>query len=136
MARTALLLDLDNILIRDNTMATVTQAPRTLQPIRTACGPTDFTLAVAPRVSLTPVLPALLVLGIRWRTCPIGPDSADRDIVEIAHELIDHGFDHLFIASGDHYFAVLTQRARITVVLPSGQPVAALLRQQAHALAA
>jgi hypothetical protein len=134
--RTALLLDLDNILIRGNTIATVTEAQRTLQRIRTACGPTDYTLAVAPRASLTTVLPALLVLGIRWRTCPIGPDSADRDIVEVGQNLIDHGFGHLFIASGDHYFEVLTQRARVTVVLPAGQPVATTLRARADVLAA
>lgn len=59
---------------------------------------------------------AYATLGWAIRFAAMGPDAADRVLLEVAEDYLAHGVTDLVVASGDHAFAVLASRARLHVV--------------------
>lgn len=134
--RRALLIDLDNIVIQDGELLAPTQAQEVLRRILIAASPRDYVLAVAPAPTVMHVGSALLALGIRWQWCGPEPDAADHQLCLVACDLVERGYSDLAVASGDHFFACLADIARLTIVVPKGQPVARELARRGCVLAA
>lgn len=132
----ALLIDLDNLVINGRGFVSAEQAESRLRRVVTAAGPVDHVLAVAPRTTVARFADILAALGIRWELCERGPDAADRAICLIACDLVELGYDHMFIASGDHFFICVTAIAKVTIVLPAEQQMSRHLARHALRLAA
>jgi len=118
--RRALLIDLDNVLLQSGQWVQPDEGVRRLRAIRECAGGVHHTLAVAPHHSVRRWASELAAVDISWAEVPPGPDSADHTISPIADELVAHGYTELCIASGDHYFAPLAERARLVVIDPGG----------------
>ena len=134
--RRALLIDLDNITITGGAAISTAEAEALLDRILSSTGDSDFILAVAPRMTIVRYGAALARLGIRWHIVPVGPDTADLEILGVAAELATHGFAEFTIASADGIFADLCRLGRVRVCCRSGQPISYRLRQSASDLVA
>lgn len=65
-------------------------------------------------------MPAYARLGWRIEFAPMGPDAADRVLLDVADEHLVHDVTDLIVVSGDHAFAALASRARLHVLAYRG----------------
>jgi hypothetical protein len=135
-ARRAVLVDVDNVVI-DHDGHCIGEAVMecALERIVTMPGPAHFRLAVAPAQTITHYAAELAHCGMRWKTVPIGPDSADRELLRQARVLASIGFTEIVVVSCDHFFAEIADFAELVVVNPLGKPVSRRLRAAARGTA-
>lgn len=134
--RAALLIDLDNITIAGDGAMPPADAERLLLALVEAAGPVQWRLAVAPLKTIERYGSTLAKLGIRWSVVPCLPDAADAEIVAIAKDLADRGYDQYVVASADGYFAAIAKFGRLRSVTRAGQPVSWRLKASADRLVA
>jgi predicted HAD superfamily phosphohydrolase YqeG len=134
--RTALLIDLDNIMITSSGYVSSECAQAVLRRVIEAACASEWTIAVAPARTITHFAPLLAASGVRWQIVPCTPDAADGEIVRIAQELSTRGFRHFVVASSDGYFADIANLGRLTVISRAGQPVSRKLQLAAAQLVA
>jgi len=126
--RRALLVDLENLAYHDSVRLDRASVRRQILYVLQEAGCVDYALAVAPRHVIRRYGAELAATGLRWEECNPGLDSADIYLVARAHELKALDFQHIVIASGDHYFHRLAGEFTLSVVVPPGASVAAQLR--------
>jgi len=126
--RRALLVDLENLAYHDSVRLDRASVGRQILYVLRVAGIVDYALAVAPRHVIERFGAELAATGLRWEECNPGLDSADIYLVARAHELQALDFQHIVIASGDHYFHRLAGEFTLSVVVPPGVSVAAQLR--------
>jgi hypothetical protein len=101
-SRRALLVDLENIAYDHSQRLDAETVANRLERVVRRAGAVDYLVAVAPQQVLQRYGAELARLGVRWDACLAGPDSADREIVERALDLVGRGYVEVAISSGDH----------------------------------
>lgn len=131
-----MLVDLENIARVEGGWLTEPELAEVLRHALAMAGGADFRLVVAPNGVLKRYVGTLAALRLCCSAVTPGPDAADLVLLDHAWYLIDVGYDHFVVLSGDHLFAEIASRAPITVIVRDGQPVARALRQAATAVLA
>lgn len=134
--RTALLIDLENVVRDGHQWATPEAVTRTLTDGIAQAGACQFRLAVAPASVLRRYAGPLASLSIPCEAVAAGPDVADHALLAHASHLARVGYGDFVVMSGDHIFSAVSTRYPMTVIVRRGQPVARALRQTALAVLA
>lgn len=132
MNRTALLIDLDNLVIDDGGLLLPVDVERVLRGLLAKAGEVSYCILAAPIAMIQRFGATLARLGLRWVAVPCLPDAADHALLEEASYLAEHGFNRFVLGSADHIFADLAGAYPTTVIVRDRQPVSWQLRQAAQ----
>ncbi|WP_277209197.1 hypothetical protein [Isoptericola croceus] len=118
--RRGLLVDLENFLHCTHTGGWVSAQDADRRLRRVLDVEADFRLGVCAPGLVASYLGRSSVVGadvLPLRVCPNAPDAADRMLLEVAEHLLSVGFTAFTVASGDHAFCELAERADLDVVV-------------------
>ena len=135
-ARTALLIDLENLGRDGQVWATPEDLKHTLGDGMALVGACQFRLALAPSSVLRRYAGPLASLSLPCEAVAAGPDAADLALLAHADHLATVGDGAFVVMSGDHIFSAISRLYPTTFIVRRGQPVARVLRQTALAVLA
>lgn len=131
--RTALLIDLENLLHSGPDYVSPATADRRLRRLLGPAQKATFRLAVASASVLERyVLDSTELVNLPMRAVGNEPDAADRYLLDTARHLATIGFGHFIIASGDHAFADFARSHAVTVVAPDSRCLSKSLAEAAQ----
>jgi hypothetical protein len=126
-ARVGLLIDLDNLAVREGKLLPRDLVGRRLEAVARLTGHCDYRIAIAPTRTLGAYIAQLVEHRIPVRSCGPERNAADLALCAEGYSLLTHGYTALVVASGDHFFAHLADLAPLFVAVPPGIPVARAL---------
>lgn len=134
--RTALVIDLDNVVIDGDNALTPLEVGDLLRKMLDLLGPVEYSIVAAPRKTVERYGSTLAALRLRWIIVSGRPDAADEALLLEITELASLGYSRFAVASADHAFAPVAEAFPTTVIVRRGQPVSAQLRRAAEAVLA